>query len=80
MQLSNVIQIREADRIMIEDLAYPGVLLMETAGRKSAEFLLEQYPECPHFLLLVGPGNNGGDGFVIARYLKDAGKSCSIWL
>ena len=63
---------------MIEDLDLPGVLLMEEAGRKSAEWILARYADHKDFLILAGPGNNGGDGFVIARYLDRAGKSVEV--
>lgn len=70
MLLANSQQIREADRIQIEEHHYPGIILMEEAGRKSAKFLLEAYPDSHQtFLLLAGPGNNGGDVLVIARHL-----------
>lgn len=63
---------------MIEDEGFPGILLMETAGRKSAAFLLAAYPDAPGFVVLAGPGNNGGDGLVIARYLHLAGRKVSV--
>ena len=74
MRISNAQQIREADRRMIEDLGFPGIFLMETAGRKAAELILSEFPHENQFHILCGPGNNGGDGLVIARYLKLAGK------
>ncbi|MEM0999973.1 MAG: NAD(P)H-hydrate dehydratase [Bacteroidota bacterium] len=73
-------EIRRADQVMIEQYGYPGILLMETAGRKSAEFILERYPDEEVYLILAGPGNNGGDGLVIARYLHGAGKNVRLWL
>lgn len=79
MRLANSSQIRRADQIMIEEMDFPGVLLMETAGRKSAEFILAQYPD-REIVILTGPGNNGGDGLVIARYLSLAGKKVQVWL
>src|SRR5687768_9364927 len=69
MYLSDASQIRKADQMMLEHFGFPGLILMETAGRKSAEWMLARFPEMNHFLVLAGPGNNGGDGFVIARYL-----------
>ena len=80
MVVANSAQIREMDRIMMEEFDFPGLLLMETAGRKSAEFLLETYPNQNNFLVLCGPGNNGGDGLVVARYLHNAGKQVQILL
>ncbi len=80
MLLATGDQIRRADQVMIEELDFPGVLLMEEAGRKAAEFILATHPDHSRFLVLAGPGNNGGDGFVIARYLMREGKSVEIIL
>ncbi len=80
MLLANSQQIRRADQIQIEERGFPGILLMENAGRLCAERLLALYPERPSFLILAGPGNNGGDGLVIARYLHLAGKEAQVLL
>lgn len=76
--LSNSQQIRKADQQMIDVHAFPGVLLMETAGRKCAEWILSHRPAAHLYYVLVGPGNNGGDGLVIARYLQAAGKPVEL--
>jgi ADP-dependent NAD(P)H-hydrate dehydratase / NAD(P)H-hydrate epimerase len=78
MWLSNAAQIREMDRLMTDDFAYPSLLLMETAGRLTAERILQLYPDLQKFLIPCGPGNNGGDGMVIARYLHQAGRK--VWV
>ncbi|MCL2008968.1 MAG: NAD(P)H-hydrate dehydratase [Synergistaceae bacterium] len=70
--------VREADRIAAEELGLPGIVLMENAGRGAAEMLLRKYPEAEKFLILCGPGNNGGDGFVAARHLFLAGRAPTI--
>lgn len=75
MLLADTAQIRKSDEIMIREYGFPGLLLMESAGRKTAAFILQKYPERQNFLILTGPGNNGGDGWVIGRYLILAGKS-----
>jgi hydroxyethylthiazole kinase-like uncharacterized protein yjeF len=80
MLLANTRQIREADRIQIEDLGFPGVILMENAARAATERLLALCPEQHNFLVLAGPGNNGGDGLVMARYLHLAGKQVEVIL
>lgn len=69
MQIADTRQIREADRIMIEDHGFPGILLMENAARTATECLLKLYPNQHFFLILAGPGNNGGDGLAMARML-----------
>ena len=78
MFLADSAQIRRADDIMIREKDYPGILLMEAAGSKSAEDLLKRYPALPKFLVLAGPGNNGGDGLVMARILALAGKDITM--
>ena len=80
MLLANSQQIREADRIQIEEHHYPGIILMEEAGRKCTEFLLSTYPKNRAFLLLAGPGNNGGDVLVIARHLYLKGRRFKLVL
>lgn len=80
MYLANSSQIRQADRMMIEGHGFPGILLMETAGRKAAEHVLKRFPAQSLYLILAGPGNNGGDGLVIARYLHLAGKTVQLCL
>lgn len=62
-------QCRDIDRHAIEQLGIPSIVLMENAGRGTVDVLLEQDPECRTVLVLCGKGNNGGDGFVIARHL-----------
>jgi len=69
-------QIARVDREAIDNLGLPGAALMETAGRSA----LEAIQRCPvsagsfRQVILCGKGNNGGDGFVVARYLVDKGE------
>ena len=59
----------------------PGLELMERAGRQAAEFILAHFPaEGFKASIFVGPGNNGGDALVVARYLAEEGRACSIHL
>ena len=56
-------------------LGLPGPALMENAGRAVADSIVRNYPpdHARSAFVLVGPGNNGGDGLVVARHLHDAG-------
>jgi len=63
---------RELDRRVIETFGMPSILLMENAGSAMARLLLELGVTGP-VGIVCGKGNNGGDGFVIARYLDLAG-------
>lgn len=78
MYLADSAQIRTADKIQIEERKFPGILLMEQAGKLAAEAILSRFAAESRFLVLAGPGNNGGDGLVIARYLHLAGKETEI--
>jgi NAD(P)H-hydrate epimerase len=66
-------QVRELDRRAIDGFGVPGVVLMENAGRGCAELLMRLNPDRKPTVILCGPGNNGGDGFVIARHLDNHG-------
>lgn len=65
--------LREADRRATEDLGIASILLMERAGHGAADEILRRYPDARAATILVGPGNNGGDGMVVARLLSAAG-------
>ncbi len=75
-------QIRELDRKTIEDLGLPGVVLMETAGRGVVRAILARIGAGRGRLatVLCGVGNNGGDGFVVARELHYAGFRVHVWV
>jgi NAD(P)H-hydrate epimerase len=62
-------EVRELDRRATEEFGVPGLVLMENAGRGCAELLMRLNPDKKPVEVLCGPGNNGGDGFVIARHL-----------
>jgi NAD(P)H-hydrate epimerase len=63
-------QVRELDRRAIQEFGVPGVILMENAGRGAAEVLVHLGCRGP-VVICCGKGNNGGDGFVIARHLDN---------
>ncbi len=67
-------QVREVDRHAIEDLGMPGIVLMENASRGAVEVMTQEgFSKGQTVVLLCGPGNNGGDGFAMARHLHLAG-------
>ncbi|HUS80366.1 MAG TPA: NAD(P)H-hydrate epimerase, partial [Armatimonadota bacterium] len=71
MKLTTADQMRELDRRTIEDWGLPGMVLMESAGRAVADAALELLQGAPGPVVVVaGKGNNGGDGFVVARWLQ----------
>lgn len=72
-------QVRDFDAWAINELGIPGVVLMENAGRGCARLILEKLNPAK-VLVICGKGNNGGDGFVIARHLYNAGAAVKVAL
>ena len=66
---------RAFDYNAINKIGIPGVVLMENAGRSCAELVIEKLKgtASPKVSIFCGTGNNGGDGYVIARHLRNAG-------
>lgn len=83
-QVLNVKQIREADSIAIEEYGIAGDLLMENAARSAAEYILEILADSSAEIGLVdiicGSGNNGGDGFALARHLFEELPVRVLWI
>src|SRR5712671_938127 len=71
-------QMQQVDADMIAG-GVPGITLMERAGRGVSEIIRARFAE-GHAAVFVGPGNNGGDGLVVARLLIQAGWTASIHL
>jgi hydroxyethylthiazole kinase-like uncharacterized protein yjeF len=71
MRIVNAEEMAAMDRMTIEEVGIPGVVLMENAGRGACEIMWRHFPDLAtqRVLILAGGGNNGGDGFVIARHL-----------
>ena len=82
MRILNAAQMREADRRTIEDLGIPSIVLMENAGRQVVAAIETTFDDLPNrrVAVLCGRGNNGGDGFVVARTLKQRGVDVSVFL
>jgi hydroxyethylthiazole kinase-like uncharacterized protein yjeF len=72
-------QQRAIDQWAIEDLGIPGAELMERAGAGLAALVLERAPE-GRVAVVCGKGNNGGDGLVVARLLRDQGRQVDVLL
>ena len=68
-------QVRAVDSWAINELGISGVVLMENAGRSCAELIQEKLNDIdsPKVCIFCGTGNNGGDGYVIARHLLNTG-------
>lgn len=70
-------QIREIETRAFEKIP-PGEL-MERAGKAAFDFMLERWPLSERIVVVCGPGNNGGDGYVLAKYARQAGLTVQIW-
>jgi len=66
-------QVRRVDQIAVERFHMPSIVLMENAGRGAAEIIHKSYGPRGKAVIFCGVGNNGGDGFVIARHLHNFG-------
>jgi NAD(P)H-hydrate epimerase len=82
MKLVTAAQMREIDRHAIEQLNIPGMVLMENAGRGVADCARRvlQSMSGSRIHIIAGRGNNGGDGFVAARHLHNAGYDVAVTL
>ena len=85
MKALTAAEMREVDRLTTERFGIPGHQLMESAGKNVAESFLEKYserkPKAPgRVCVLCGKGNNGGDGFVVARHLQGRAGQVKVFL
>src|SRR5207237_7047905 len=82
MRILNAAQMREADRSTIEDIGIPSLVLMENAGRQVVAAIEAAYEDelDGRVAVLCGRGNNGGDGFVVARTLLQRGVDVSVFV
>lgn len=80
MKIVTSAEMREIDRITSEKFGVPSLTLMENAGSAVAEFAVASYPNAKSFGVICGKGNNGGDGFVAARKLYQAGREVRLLL
>src|SRR5919197_6238135 len=82
MRVLSSAQMREADRRTIEEVGISSLVLMENAGRQTVAAMEAMYGDLAerHVAVLCGRGNNGGDGFVVARTLAQRGVGVSVFL
>ena len=75
-------QMREMDRLTIQKYGVPSLSLMERAGEAITKAILDNFGRVRQkgVLIVAGKGNNGGDGFVVARLLKKKRIPCEVVL
>lgn len=71
-------QMKESDRRMIEDIGIPSLVLMERAALQCVNAMKEEKVDFSKTLIVCGSGNNGGDGFAIARLLAEEGRDIDV--
>lgn len=77
-ELYTAAQVREFDRIAIEQHAIAGYELMRRAGAACFHCLRRHWPAAEKILIVCGPGNNGGDGYVLARLCRQSGLTVQV--
>ncbi|WP_085520474.1 NAD(P)H-hydrate dehydratase [Tuberibacillus sp. Marseille-P3662] len=80
MQVVSRDDMQRIDRFASEQIGLKGEMLMENAGRAVFHHIKKLLPSAGKIGVMIGKGNNGGDGFVIARYLMEAGYQVSVWV
>ena len=82
MRLVTTDEMRAIDSRAIDGLGIPGLTLMESAGMGTVQFIESELgdPAGARIVIICGKGNNGGDGFVIARGLRDRGAEVGVYL
>ena len=71
-------QVRAMDQYAIKTLGISGTVLMERAGEAAFTLLTKKWPEAKNITVICGVGNNGGDGYVVARLAKTAGLNVNV--
>ena len=80
MKIVTAAEMRAIDRVTSERFGVPSLTLMENAGAAVAEHVLAHYGAAERIVVFCGKGNNGGDGFVVARRLHERGKLVQVVL
>ncbi len=79
IKLYSTQQARELDARASRDFGIPSEELMARAGRSAATFTLQRWPLAQRIVVLCGPGNNGGDGYVVAHLLRAAVRDVAVF-
>jgi len=80
MKITTAAEMREIDRATTERFGVPSLTLMENAGSAVVNFILQDFTDANRVAVVCGKGNNGGDGFVVARKLHHAGRVVEVLL
>src|ERR1700678_4245363 len=80
MKIVSAEEMRAIDRATTERFGVPSLALMENAGAAVADYVLSHHAAARRVVVFCGKGNNGGDGFVAARWLHQQGKKVQVIL
>lgn len=78
VSLYSASQVRALDAYAIGELQVPGYALMKRAGEAALRYLRSRWPRCHRIVIVCGGGNNGGDGYVLARFAQAAGLTVGV--
>jgi hydroxyethylthiazole kinase-like uncharacterized protein yjeF len=79
IKLYRAAQIRELDRIAIQERGIPGIELMSRAGDEVFQRIKKQWPDARTVAVFCGSGNNAGDGYIIAKLALEAGLNVCVY-
>ena len=79
VELYSAAQVRELDRIAIEERGIPGLILMRRAAEACWVACREAYPDAHKFTVLCGSGNNAGDGYLLAGLMAQRGMAVQVF-
>ena len=80
MKVVTAEEMRQIDKQTIEEIGIPGIVLMESAATAVFRSIQRNFPECRRVGIIIGKGNNGGDGLALARQLTHAGFTVQVVL